>query len=542
MEQLVEVARTLREEHDFRGYIHLKTIPDAEPELIAQAGRYADRAVDQHRAADRGGPEAPRAREGRRRHPTRDGAACGCASTRRRTRGDAQAAPRFAPAGQIDADDRRRRRAPTTRRSSARSADALRRLRPEARLLLGLQPDPRRQPRRCRSSAPPLHARAPALPGRLADALLRLRRRGDRGRRGATACSTSTIDPKLAWALQHRERFPVDVNRRRARAAAARARPRHAERSSGSSPRAAIATLRLDDLGRLTRRRWPSCGPSSSPPTTGRRRLLDRRRPARPARARPSSSSCSPEPPPERRPCTTSRSPGRTISRAGALPRARLIAAGAAPGSVVWRTGEDRRAVRRRRRRLPRRIVRGAARPSCDLSSDVDLPPRPGALRSALPCCSGASPRASATLLEIAADPLVHRLARHAPRRCGATSTRCTPSCASAEVETDDGERFVAWFEPEHHILRRAAPFFVGRFAAHALVDPDAGGLDPLGRRGARLRGRRDARRTRPPPMRSRTGGGPTTRAIFNPARAQSRARCAPRCRGSTGATCPRPR
>ena len=26
-----EVARTLREEHDFRGYIHLKTIPDAEP-------------------------------------------------------------------------------------------------------------------------------------------------------------------------------------------------------------------------------------------------------------------------------------------------------------------------------------------------------------------------------------------------------------------------------------------------------------------------------------------------------------------------------
>src|SRR5678809_1183209 len=27
MEQLVEVARILREDHDFRGYIHLKTIP-----------------------------------------------------------------------------------------------------------------------------------------------------------------------------------------------------------------------------------------------------------------------------------------------------------------------------------------------------------------------------------------------------------------------------------------------------------------------------------------------------------------------------------
>ncbi len=34
MEQLVHVARTLREEHDFRGYIHLKTIPDASPELL----------------------------------------------------------------------------------------------------------------------------------------------------------------------------------------------------------------------------------------------------------------------------------------------------------------------------------------------------------------------------------------------------------------------------------------------------------------------------------------------------------------------------
>ena len=31
MEQVVEVARVLREEHDFRGYIHLKTIPDASP-------------------------------------------------------------------------------------------------------------------------------------------------------------------------------------------------------------------------------------------------------------------------------------------------------------------------------------------------------------------------------------------------------------------------------------------------------------------------------------------------------------------------------
>ncbi len=45
-----------------------------------------------------------------------------------------------------------------------------------------------------------------------------------------------------------------------------------------------------------------------------------------------------------------------------------------------------------------------------------------------------------------------------------------------------------------------------------ALVDPDAGGRDPLGRRGARLRGRRQ-RRTLRPTTRSRNSGAPTTRA-----------------------------
>jgi len=43
MELVIEVARKLREDHRFRGYIHLKTIPEASPELIERAGRYADR-------------------------------------------------------------------------------------------------------------------------------------------------------------------------------------------------------------------------------------------------------------------------------------------------------------------------------------------------------------------------------------------------------------------------------------------------------------------------------------------------------------------
>jgi putative DNA modification/repair radical SAM protein len=43
MEQLVNVAKELREVHKFRGYIHLKTIPGASEKLIQDAGFYADR-------------------------------------------------------------------------------------------------------------------------------------------------------------------------------------------------------------------------------------------------------------------------------------------------------------------------------------------------------------------------------------------------------------------------------------------------------------------------------------------------------------------
>lgn len=43
MERLVLIARKLRTEHKFNGYIHLKTIPGASDELIKEAGLYADR-------------------------------------------------------------------------------------------------------------------------------------------------------------------------------------------------------------------------------------------------------------------------------------------------------------------------------------------------------------------------------------------------------------------------------------------------------------------------------------------------------------------
>jgi putative DNA modification/repair radical SAM protein len=43
MGEMVEIARRLREDHKFGGYIHLKTIPECAPELLDAAGKYADR-------------------------------------------------------------------------------------------------------------------------------------------------------------------------------------------------------------------------------------------------------------------------------------------------------------------------------------------------------------------------------------------------------------------------------------------------------------------------------------------------------------------
>ncbi len=110
MEQIVEVARSLREDHDFRGYIHLKTIPDADPGLIHQAGLHADRLsinVELPTVAGltRLAPEksAPRI-EGAMRDLKRDIEDTGDARKRYRS------APKFAPAGQstqmiVGADD-----------------------------------------------------------------------------------------------------------------------------------------------------------------------------------------------------------------------------------------------------------------------------------------------------------------------------------------------------------------------------------------------------------------------------------------------------
>ncbi|MDR4988820.1 MAG: putative DNA modification/repair radical SAM protein [Bacteroidales bacterium] len=43
MERLIAVVRSLREQHRFNAYIHMKSIPGADPALVSAAGLYADR-------------------------------------------------------------------------------------------------------------------------------------------------------------------------------------------------------------------------------------------------------------------------------------------------------------------------------------------------------------------------------------------------------------------------------------------------------------------------------------------------------------------
>ena len=68
-------------------------------------------------------------------------------------------------------------------------------------------------------------------------------------------------------------------------------------------------------------------------------------------------------------------------------------------------------------------------------------------------------------LLSVASDPLVHRLERMA-KTVRRDAHKMTAFLRFRQIADDGGERYVAWFEPEHFILRRVSDFFVGRFAA----------------------------------------------------------------------------
>lgn len=73
--------------------------------------------------------------------------------------------------------------------------------------------------------------------------------------------------------------------------------------------------------------------------------------------------------------------------------------------------------------------------------------------------------RAQPRLIDDKADPLLRRLEvmAKAVRR---DMHKMRAFLRFREVETDEGPRFVAWFEPEHHIVRLNSGFFVRRFAS----------------------------------------------------------------------------
>ena len=206
MERLVRVARTLREEHRFRGYIHLKTIPEASPDLIARGRALRRPAELQRRAAARGGPEAPGAAE----EPGRDPADPG--GDPARPRGGARGGPArgLRPGRAEHADDRGRRR-----RGRPRGPDpqrrALRRLRLRRVYYSAFSPIPDASAS-LPGAAPPLRRE-----NRLyqADWLLRFYgfSVGEILAGGEGGMLDLSLDPKLAWALKHRERFPVDPGR-----------------------------------------------------------------------------------------------------------------------------------------------------------------------------------------------------------------------------------------------------------------------------------------------------------------------------------------
>ena len=204
---------SLREEHDFRGYIHLKTIPDADPELVHQAGLHADRRLDQRRAADRRRPRPARAREGRRPDRGRDGRLKTRRSSTARTRRRASSrAPGFAPAGQstqmiVGAD------AATDGDIVARAAALYDRFRLRRVYYSAFSPNPRCQ-RGPAAQRPPLMREHRLYQS---DWLMRFYGFAPPRWRGAAEaggqCCRSTSTPSSPGRSSIASTFPVDVNR-----------------------------------------------------------------------------------------------------------------------------------------------------------------------------------------------------------------------------------------------------------------------------------------------------------------------------------------
>ncbi|KRA71650.1 radical SAM protein [Caulobacter sp. Root656] len=207
MEEMVRVARSLRLDHDFRGYIHLKLIPEASPELAAEAGLYADRVSIN--------VELPRDESLAVLAPEKDAAGIKKAMGRMRLHIEDRNAP-------VKAGRARPRRFASGQSTqlivgadSARDGDILAR----SAALYGSY-----QLKRVYYSAfspiPDGSARLPLSRPPLvrehrlyqADWLMRFYGFGQAEIVAPGEDLDLAVDPKTAWALRHRGEFPVDVN------------------------------------------------------------------------------------------------------------------------------------------------------------------------------------------------------------------------------------------------------------------------------------------------------------------------------------------
>jgi putative DNA modification/repair radical SAM protein len=204
MEEMVRVARSLRDEHKFGGYIHLKLIAGTSPELIAQAGAYADRVSVN--------VELPKADSLQVLAPEKRGDIIRKSMAEVRLGIDAGSeknAPAFAPAGQstqmiVGADGANDRDI----LASSRQLYSSYRLKRVFYSAFSPIPDS--------SARLPLQAAPLKREHRLYQADWMMRFYGftsDEIVTGDDGLLDLAIDPKLAWALAHREAFPVDLNR-----------------------------------------------------------------------------------------------------------------------------------------------------------------------------------------------------------------------------------------------------------------------------------------------------------------------------------------
>ena len=209
MEQLICVGRLLRMVHHYNGYLHLKAVPAASEALLAEAGRYADRLS--------ANVELPTDHDLRSLAPEKRMADVHLAMSQIGERVDAYRSekrkaphvPSFAPAGQstqmiVGAT-------PATDSSILATASHLyQRHRLRRVYYSAFSPIPHGDAR--------LPAQAPPLirEHRLYQADWLVRFYGFGAGELTTQQSPDLpldMDPKLAWALRHREFFPVDVNK-----------------------------------------------------------------------------------------------------------------------------------------------------------------------------------------------------------------------------------------------------------------------------------------------------------------------------------------